>query len=179
MLRRLHSCGVIGEQFQFMPQEIERKFLIRGDFASEIRESFEIRQGYLVKGARCTARVRIADNRGFLTIKGPVDQRKSSCISRFEWEKEIPMEDAEELMLLCEPGRVEKTRCHIPVGKHTFEIDIFHGDNDGLMIAEIELEHEDEPFERPNWLGEEVTHDSRYHNSVLAHTPYRTWPKTV
>ena len=136
-------------------------------------KSYRIRQGYLAHDSGRTVRVRIRDDKGFLTIKGP------SLIpgSRPEWEKEIPLQDAEELFLLCKPGSVDKTRWIVPTGHdgRFFEVDEFHGDNDGLVMAEIELGSPDEPFERPSWLGKEVTDDERYYNGYLARKPFKTW----
>ena len=121
-----------------------------------------------------TVRVRTRGNQGFLTIKG---RSNHAGISRYEWEKEIPVEEAKELLNLCEPGIIDKTRYYIDFGRHTFEVDEFHGDNEGLTMAEIELTSEDEAFETPSWLGEEVTGDRRYYNSYLAKMPFTTWKK--
>lgn len=155
-----------------MSLEIEKKFLISGDFKSEAVKAVRITQGYLCSVPERTVRVRVKGDRGYITVKGAGSR---SGASRFEWEKEIPVEEARELLELCEPGVIDKTRYLVPKGKHTFEVDEFYGDNDGLTVAEVELGAEDEPFERPNWLGAEVTGDSRYYNSSLARNPYRNW----
>lgn len=155
-----------------MAQEIERKFLVAGDFKSFSRESERITQGYLSSLPERTVRIRIRGSQGFLTIKGI---GSASGASRFEWEKEISVADAEQLLQLCEPGAIDKTRYLIPFGKHLFEVDEFYGENHGLIIAEIELSSEDEVFEKPSWLGMEVTGDPRYYNSMLMKNPYKNW----
>lgn len=155
-----------------MPQEIERKFLVRGDFKSQAFQSMQLTQGYLSSVPERTVRVRIKGNRGFLTIKG---KSTASGISRYEWEKEIPCNEAQELLSLCEPGVIDKTRYLVQAGKHVFEVDEFYGENEGLVMAEVELTTEDEPFERPAWLGKEVTGDLRYYNAMLCRHPYREW----
>ena len=154
--------------------ETEMKFLVLDDgFKAQAVKSYRIRQGYLAHDSGRTVRVRIRDDKGFLTIKGPAIVTGS----RPEWEKEIPLQDAEELFLLCKPGSVDKTRWIVPTGHdgRFFEVDEFHGDNDGLVMAEIELGSPDEPFERPSWLGKEVTDDERYYNGYLARKPFKTW----
>ena len=148
-------------------QEIERKFLIAGEFKSLAVKSVQITQGYLSSTPERTVRVRIKGDKGFITIKGGVNDKG---FSRFEWEKEISVAEAEELLQICEPGIIEKTRYLVPSGKHTFEVDEFSGDNEGLIIAEIELESENEAFEKPAFLGQEVTGDRKYYNSMLAKT---------
>ena len=155
-----------------MPQEIERKFLICGDFKSEAFQATHIIQGYL--GHKPSVRVRIRGNRGYLTIKGPVSK---SGLSRFEWEKEIAVDEALALLELAEPGRIDKTRYLVKNtdGMHTWEVDEFHGDNEGLVLAEIELSDENEPFDKPEWIGEEVTGNPWYYNSMLKERPYKTW----
>ncbi len=155
-----------------MGQEIERKFLVCGDFKSAAVKSVRITQGYLCSVPERTVRVRIKGDRGYMTVKGIGGV---SGVSRFEWEKEIPAEEARELLGLCEPGVVDKTRYLVPAGGHTFEVDEFHGDNEGLTVAEIELGSEDEAFEHPSWLAAEVTGDRRYYNSSLTKTPYKNW----
>ena len=120
-------------------------------------------------------RIRVKGDEGFITVKGLGSE---SGASRFEWEKEIPVSDALELMKLCEPGVIDKTRYLVDVGGHTYEVDEFYGDNDGLVVAEIELSSEDEDFIRPEWLGEEVTGDVKYYNSMLMKHPYKNWQKT-
>ena len=119
-----------------------------------------------------TVRVRIKSNKGFITIKGA---SKDAGLSRFEWEKEIPVAEAEALLLLCEKGVIYKTRFEIKLGNHVFEVDEFYGENEGLIIAEIELNSETETFEKPNWLGSEVTGNNRYYNSYLSTHPYKSW----
>ena len=151
-----------------MGVEIERKFLVKGDFRREATGSSRITQGYICSQPGRTVRVRIRGERGYLTIKGATDARG---MSRQEFEYEIPVADAERLMALCEPGAIDKERFLVPRGKHTWEVDLFHGANEGLVLAEIELASEEEPFERPDWLGEEVTGDRRYYNSELTKHP--------
>ena len=119
-----------------------------------------------------TVRVRIKGDKGFLTIKGI---SSASGLSRFEWEKEIPVEDAKKLLLLCEKGVIDKTRFEVKVGNHIFEVDEFHGENKGLTVAEVELQSETETFEKPDWLGEEVTNDNRYYNAYLSNHPFTGW----
>lgn len=154
--------------------ETERKFLVKGDsFKSEAVRTLRIKQGYIAHDAGRTVRVRIADDKGFLTIKGP---SMNGGISRFEWEREIPLQDAEDLMLLCKDGKIDKTRFIIPAANgRKFEVDEFYGDNEGLVMAEIELGSEDEAFVRPSWLGDEVTGDKRYYNSHLLTYPFKDW----
>lgn len=153
-----------------MSKEIERKFLVRGDFKSQAFRSERIMQGYLSSVPERTVRVRIKGNEGFLTIKG---QSNASGLTRYEWEKEIPVDEARELLQLSEPGMIDKTRYLVQVGNHVFEIDEFYGENEGLILAEIELQSEDEPFEKPEWLGKEVTGDPRYYNAMLSKKPYK------
>ncbi len=155
-----------------MPQEIERKFLVGGAYKQLAAKNSRIVQGYICSARGRTVRVRIRDGRGYLTIKGPSDDEG---LSRYEWERELPVQEAEELMRLCEPGVVDKTRHLVPWGGHTFEVDEFHGDNEGLTVAEVELSSPDEPFERPPFLGPEVTGDRRYYNSQLRIHPYKDW----
>ncbi len=154
-----------------MSIEIERKFLVTGDFKSQACSSSRIRQGYIASG-RCTVRVRIRDDKGYLTIKGPSD---SAGLSRYEFETEVPLRDAEELMRLCEPGIVDKRRYLVRAGRHVFEVDEFYGDNEGLVVAEVELSDEQETFEKPDFIGREVTGDRRYYNSHLRTYPYKLW----
>ncbi len=156
-----------------MGQEIEKKFLVNGDgYKAEATKAVRITQGYLCSVPERTVRVRIKGDKGYITIKGIGSQ---SGASRFEWEKEIPVEDVRELLKLCEPGIIDKTRYIIPKGNHNFEVDEFYGDNDGLVVAEVELGAEDESFERPSWLSAEVTGDKRYYNSMLMKNPYKNW----
>ena len=153
--------------------EIERKFLITSNaFKTEAFSQNKIAQGYLSSVPERTVRVRIKGDNGFITVKGI---SSDSGMSRFEWEKEIATDEAENLLKLCEKGIIDKTRFNIKVGNHTFEVDEFHGENEGLIIAEIELNSENEVFERPNWLGEEVTNDKRYYNSYLSNRPFKNW----
>lgn len=153
--------------------EIERKFLVASnDFIEESEAQFEIAQGYLSSNPERTVRVRVKGDKGFLTIKG---KSSESGASRFEWEKEIAVGEAKQLLLLCENGVIEKTRYHVKKGNHLFEVDVFYGENEGLVMAEIELSDENEAFEKPDWLGEEVTHDERYYNAYLSNRPFTTW----
>lgn len=158
-----------------MPQEIERKFKVTGDYIPEVESSVRITQGYLSSVPERTVRVRIKGNQGYITIKGKGDD---SGVCRYEWEREIPLTEAEELLLLCEPGVIDKVRHHIPAGEHLFEVDEFRGTNQGLVVAEIELNYIDEQFVRPLWLGEEVTGESRYYNASLSNYPYSQWSIT-
>jgi len=155
-----------------MPQEIERKFLVQGDFKQHSESSKRITQGYLSSVPERIVRIRIYGEKAFVTIKGITNV---SGISRYEWEKEIAVSEAHELLKLCEPGIIDKTRFLIKAGQNTFEVDEFYGENQGLIIAEIELKSEEEVFEKPDWLGEEVTGDKRYYNSKLAKKPFNTW----
>ena len=156
-----------------MALEIERKFLVLDtSFKHEAFSSSHIRQGYICSGHGRTVRIRIRDSRAYITIKGP---SLNGGLSRYEFEQEIPLADAEDLMLLCEPGIIDKTRWLVTSGRHTFEVDEFHGDNDGLVIAEVELGSEDEAFQKPAFIGQEVTGDRRYYNSHLRRNPYRLW----
>lgn len=155
-----------------MAQEIERKFLVTGEYKSQAFSKSRIIQGYISSGRGRTVRVRIRDDKGYLTIKGASN---ASGISRYEWEKEIPLTEAEELMKLCEPGRIDKTRYLVRSGNHVFEIDEFYGENEGLTLAEVELNDEDEAFIKPSFIGEEVTGDVRYYNSHLMSQPYKYW----
>lgn len=155
-----------------MAQEIERKFLVRGDYKAQAKKQTRITQGYLSSVPERTVRVRIKGDKGFITIKGIGN---ASGASRYEWEKEIPVNEVEELLKLCEPGIIDKTRFLIDAGKHTFEVDEFYGENQGLTVAEVELTSEDESFEKPEWLGVEVTGDVKYFNSMLMKNPYKNW----
>ena len=148
-----------------MSQEIERKFLVTGEYKSRAYEQSRIVQGYISSARGRTVRVRIRNGKGYLTIKGASD---ASGLSRYEWEKEIPLNEAEELMKLCEPGVIDKTRYLVRSGRHTFEVD-------GLVVAEVELTSEDEAFEKPDFIGREVTGDVRYYNSQLMKHPYTVW----
>lgn len=157
-----------------MAQEIERKFLVCGDFKAEAYQSTRIIQGYLSSVPRRIVRIRVKDDKGFITIKG---QTNATGVARFEWEKEIPVDEALALLNLAEPGSINKTRYLVKNtdGRHVWEVDEFHGDNEGLIMAEIELIAEDEPFDKPVWLGKEVTGDPRYYNSMLKSHPFKSW----
>ncbi len=156
-----------------MAQEIERKFLVKNDsFKKDATKATRITQGYISSVPERTVRVRIKGDKGFITIKGIGNE---SGASRFEWEKEIPVDEVKDLLKICEPGIIDKTRYLVPVGNHTFEVDEFYGDNEGLIIAEVELKDENEDFEKPDWLGEEVTGDVKYFNSMLMKNPYKNW----
>ncbi|WP_435264296.1 CYTH domain-containing protein [Tenacibaculum sp. nBUS_03] len=153
--------------------EIERKFLVASDeYKSLARKKNYIKQGFLNSDKQRVVRVRIKDELGFLTIKGPSNK---SGTTRFEWEKEIAKSEAENLLSLCEEGIIEKYRFLIDIDTHTYEVDEFLGDNLGLVVAEIELEKEEENFKKPNWLGEEVTGIAKYYNSNISKLPYSTW----
>lgn len=147
-----------------MAIETERKFLVKGEFRHLAVKTREITQLYLTKDPDKTIRIRIADGNAWLTIKG---RPEAGRIGRNEWEYQIPLQDASGIMKLCLPGKIVKTRYLIPSGKHMFEVDVFHDKNEGLIIAEIELGAEDEKFDTPEWLGEEVTADPAYYNSNL------------
>ncbi|MFY9282140.1 MAG: CYTH domain-containing protein [Bacteroidia bacterium] len=154
-----------------MAQEIERKFRVANDdWRAMTSSSSSLKQGYLSSSAEATVRVRLEDNLGTLTIKS-----KTKGITRNEFEYAIPAQEAKELLIICSRPLIEKTRYRIPQENHTWEIDVFEGDNDGLIIAEIELTSEDDYFVKPQWLGEEVSGDSRYYNSNLATHPYVNW----
>jgi CYTH domain-containing protein len=155
-------------------QEIERKFLVAGDFRPFAVRCSRMVQGYLCSDKERTVRVRICDNRGFLTVKSAANERGWS---RYEFEQAIPPDDAEELLALCLPGTIDKVRHWIRAGRHTWEVDVFHGENEGLVVAEIELASEEDTFERPDWLGEEVTGDLKYYNAMLARHPFNRWPQ--
>ena len=153
--------------------EIERKFLVTSDaFKKEDFAQNRIAQGYLSSVPERTVRVRIKGDKGFLTIKGASNE---TGLSRFEWEKEIPVDEATALLKLCEKGIIDKTRFEVKIGNHIFEVDEFYGENEGLIIAEVELKSETETFEKPIWLGKEVTNDIRYYNSYLSKNPFTNW----
>ena len=156
-----------------MAQEIERKFLVKDDsYKALAHHSSRIAQGYICSMRGRTVRVRIRDDKGYLTIKGPSD---ASGLGRYEWEKEIPLHEAQELMKLCEPGMIDKTRYLVRSGSHVFEVDEFYGENEGLTIAEVELASADEAYEKPNFIGDEVTGDVKYYNSFLMKHPFSKW----
>jgi len=153
--------------------EIERKFLVISDsFKSEALHKNHIAQGYLNSNPERTVRVRIKGEIGFITIKGKGNE---TGMSRFEWETEIALFDAKNLIQLCENGVIDKIRYEVEVGNHTYEVDEFFGDNEGLVMAEIELKSEEETFEKPSWLGQEVTNDERYYNAYLSNNPFKNW----
>ncbi|MBC6997809.1 CYTH domain-containing protein [Cytophaga sp. FL35] len=153
--------------------EIERKFLVNSDAFKENSSSQErIVQGFLNTDPERTVRVRIKGDSGFLTVKGKSNQEGTT---RFEWEHKITVTEAEQLLILCEKGIIDKTRYAVPVGNHLFEVDEFYGDNEGLTVAEVELSTEKERFQKPEWLGEEVTGDIKYYNSQLGKKPFKTW----
>jgi CYTH domain-containing protein len=155
--------------------EIERKFLVTSDaFTVEAFKKTKIIQGFLNTHKERTVRIRLKNEVGFLTVKG---LSSADGLSRFEWEKEITKTDAEALLKLCEPTIIDKERYEVKVKNHTFEIDVFFGENEGLTIAEIELESENDFFEKPSWLGVEVTGQIKYYNSQLSKQPYKTWQK--
>ena len=158
-----------------MAIEIERKFLVKGDFRTFETGKSYYRQGY-IPSENCSIRIRITDKAAFITIKGPGDIQG---ISRYEWENEIPKSEAEELFRFCTKGSVEKIRHLVPVGKHIYEVDEFLGENTGLIVAEVELGSINEPFEKPEWLGKEVTGIKRYYNGSLAKLPYSQWTKEM
>ena len=148
--------------------------MVEGDFKGEAFKALRIRQGYLSSVPERVVRVRVKGDKGFITVKG---NSNVAGIARFEWEKEIPVEEADALIDLAEPGVIDKTRYLVKNtdGEHIWEVDEFHGDNEGLTVAEIELADEDESFDKPEWLGEEVTGDPRYFNSMLSRNPYNNW----
>lgn len=153
--------------------EIERKFLLKSDaFKAASHSHSRIAQGYLNSDPERTVRIRIRGESGFLTIKG---RSNNSGTTRLEWETELPLFEAEPLLALCEAGIIEKIRYLVNFGKHTIEVDEFHGDNLGLYIAEIELSNENDVILKPDWLGSEVTNDPRYYNSALSKNPYKNW----
>jgi len=155
-----------------MGKEIERKFLVKGEFKPDTKKETRITQGYLSSIPERTVRVRVKGDNGFITIKGIGSE---SGASRYEWEKEIPVDEVKDLLKICEPGVIDKTRFLVDSGNHTFEVDEFHGENNGLVVAEIELASETESFEKPEWLGEEVTGNTKYYNSMLMKNPYTKW----
>ena len=157
--------------------EIERKFLVcSDDYKRQAYSYSRIKQGYICSGRGRTVRVRLRDNCGYLTIKGP---SQNGGLSRYEFEKEITLDEAEHLFELCEPGIIDKTRWLVKSGSHTFEVDEFHGDNAGLVMAEVELGAEDEPYEKPDFIGLEVTGDRRFYNSSLRAQPFSVWRETL
>ena len=153
--------------------EIERKFLVTSNaFKQESFDQKKIVQGYLNTDPERTVRVRIKGDKAFITVKGKSNE---AGLSRFEWEKEIPIKEAEDLLQLCESGKIEKIRFLVKVGDHTFEVDEFYGENEGLVIAEVELSSEKESFLEPGWLGKDVSAEHRYTNSSLTRNPFKNW----
>jgi CYTH domain-containing protein len=153
--------------------EIERKFLVTSEaFKTEACNKTRIIQGFLNTDKERIVRVRLKDEKGFLTVKG---KSSDGGVSRFEWERELSKDDAEALIKLCEPGVIDKIRYEVKVGNHLFEVDEFFGDNEGLIVAEVELSHVSEAFEEPKWLGEEVTGNTKYYNSQLSKKPFKVW----
>lgn len=152
--------------------EIERKFLVIGEYKSLASKSYRIAQGYLSSSPGRTVRIRTKGDKGYITIKGKSNE---SGLSRYEWEKEIPHNEAQELLALCEPGIINKTRYEIIFENQTYEVDEFYGKNEGLTIAELELESETTSFSKPAWLGDEVTGDKRYYNAQLSIKPFKHW----
>jgi adenylate cyclase len=156
-----------------MAQEIERKFLVKNDdYKKQSFHQTKIVQGFLSTVPERTVRIRIKGDKGFITVKGIGNE---SGTSRFEWEKEISVQDAADLLKISEPGVIDKTRYNVKSGEHTFEVDEFYGENNGLTVAEVELSSEDENFNKPSWLGEEVTGQVKYYNSMLMKNPYKNW----
>ena len=158
--------------------ETERKFLVVGEFKSQSYNATRIQQGYIASNNGRTVRVRIRGDKGYLTIKGPSGLKG---ITRYEFDTEIPMDDARELMEICEPGIIDKTRYLVksPDGRHTWEIDEFYGDNEGLVLAEVELSHESEEFLKPDFIGREVTGDRRFYNSHMRSYPFKLWKEEI
>ncbi len=155
--------------------EIERKFLVKSDdYKNEASSKTRIVQGFLNTNPERTVRVRIKGEKGFITVKG---KGNDTGVSRFEWEKEISITDAEALLQIAEPGSIDKFRYEVNIGKHTFEVDEFFGDNEGLVVAEVELTSEEETYEKPSWLGEEVSGLTKYYNSQLSKNPFKGWEK--
>lgn len=158
-----------------MALEIERKFLVKDDsYKQQAYDATRIAQGYICSANGRTVRIRIRADKGYLTIKGPSGE---GGLSRYEWEKEISLDEAKELMKICEPGMIDKIRYLIRSGKHVFEVDEFYGENSGLVMAEVELESEEEDYVCPDFIGEEVTGDARFYNSYLMRNPFLRWKK--
>ena len=154
-------------------QEIERKFLVKNDaYKAQAASHKRITQGYLNAHPERTVRVRVKGDQGFLTIKG---KSNKTGTTRFEWEKEIPLSEAQSLLELCEKPIIDKIRYNVPVANHVFEVDVFAANNEGLVIAEVELSHEKQQYTSPDWLGKEVTGEVKYYNSQLGKKPYKEW----
>mgnify|MGYP003433792704 CR=1 FL=1 len=154
-----------------MAQEIERKYLVVGEYKHLAHNSIHLVQGYIASGMR-TVRVRISEGGAWLTIKGP---SRNGGLSRYEWEREIDVKEATELLQLAEGAVIDKVRHYVDYAGHTIEVDEFHGDNEGLIVAEIELESKDAVFELPDFVGDEVTGDAKYYNACLFKKPYKAW----
>jgi adenylate cyclase len=153
--------------------EIERKFLVTSEhFKDEACRRYEIKQGFLNSHKNRTVRIRVLEAEGYLTIKG---KSSDNGLSRYEWETRLTKDEAEILLTFCEDSIIEKERYEIKAGDHLFEVDVFHGQNEGLIVAEVELASVTENFERPEWLGKEVTGDIRYYNARLSSKPFMTW----
>ena len=155
-----------------MANEIERKFLVDDEFRDFSTAETRIVQGYLSSVPERTVRIRIKGDKGYITIKGIGNE---SGATRYEWEDKISVSDATELLSICEPGVIDKTRFLVKHGEHTFEVDEFYGENEGLIVAEVELDSEEEEFDRPDWLGAEVTGEEKYYNSMLMKNPFKAW----
>lgn len=153
--------------------EIERKFLVKSeDYKEKAFKKIKIKQGFLSTDPERTVRLRKTDDAAFLTIKG---KSNKNGLSRFEWEKQIEKDEAEELFKLCKPGIIDKTRYLVKTGDFTFEVDEFYGENQGLVVAEVELKNETDTFDKPKWLGKEVTGETKYYNSQLSKKPFKNW----
>lgn len=156
-----------------MAKEIERKFLVIGNKWRELAKGTHYRQGYLNSIKERTVRIRTIDNKAYLTVKGP-----TVGVTRMEFEYEIPYKDCVEMLdNLAEKPIIEKTRYKIKADDLVWEIDEFFGVNEGLIVAEVELQSEEQKFEKPEWIGEEISGDPRYFNSNLVNNPYTTWKK--
>ena len=155
-----------------MALEVERKFLVKDEYKHLAEYSVQISQGYLSTLPERSVRVRVKGEKGYITIKGIGNE---SGISRSEWEYEIPLSDANELLRICESSIIRKKRYIIEYKGHTFEVDEFYGENEGLVVAEIELSSEDESFDKPSWLGREITGEAKYYNLMLLKNPFKNW----
>lgn len=153
--------------------EIERKFLVAADTYKAVAvKQTRIVQGFLSVDPERTVRIRIKGEAGYITVKG---KSGADGLERFEWEREITVAEADSLLKLCLPGIIDKIRFEVPIGEVVYEVDEFFGDNAGLVIAEVELTHKEQVFEKPDWLGEEVTGIIQYYNSQLSSNPYKNW----
>ncbi len=163
---------IVTNTISTMAQEIERKFLVVGDYKNQAIKSFTIRQGYLSTVQERTVRIRTKEEKAYITIKGQSD---CSGMKRYEWEKEIPFDEALELLMLCENTIIHKQRYEIMFEGNCFEVDEFFGENEGLTVAELELKTMDSIYTLPEWIGEEITGDTRYYNSQLCVNPFSFW----